>query len=146
MAVPSRGERQLWSAFANRKADSVPFRWLSWPMASTLGTWQGPSINSAMLRSSSPVSLALRKEEDETSKSRLSPVLCSALAIPSSMQIACKCSPSTTEVAYGGINQSLKLSTILTCVRKDIVGEICRMCFIRSWINDIQVKNRIRSI
>ena len=71
-------EAQLWSAFASRKADSVPFWWLSWPMAPTLGTWQGPSINSAMLRSSSPVSLALRKK-DETNKSRLSPVCCAQL-------------------------------------------------------------------
>ena len=68
------------------------------------------------------------------------------MAISSSMQIALKCSTSTTEVVYGGINQSLKLSTILMCVRKDNVGEIFRRCFIRSWMSDIQVKNRIRSI
>ena len=68
------------------------------------------------------------------------------MAIPSSMQIALKSILRTTEVAYGGINQSLKLSTILICVRKDSVGEIFRRCFIRSWISDIQVKNRIRSI
>lgn len=72
-------EAGAWSAFAHTVADSVPSRQLSWPTVPTPGTWQGLSINFAVFESFSPVRLALRKEEDETSKYRLSPMRCAQL-------------------------------------------------------------------
>lgn len=67
------------------------------------------------------------------------------MATPSTVQTLPKGTPGTTKVAYGGI-QFLKSSTILLCVRKANVVEICKMFLTRSWINNIQVKNRSGSI